>query len=749
MNGQRMAKLLTILCFLFPVLLLILIWLPELRHTQVSSAKITIAVLNQGQNQPSDVLLAEIRTHRLLTRYWESDQQLVRTAEKLLRGRAEVPGYEPINIRLPFDATDLDRGSSLWQLQLAGLIVPEIFLDAYELTGREEFYVSARDVIFAWSNYDRRAWLNRGFLWNDHAVAARIRTLADFWRVYRRRADYRPEVAVKIWEFVSRTGEMLAKQDQFTFSTNHGIMQNLALWQICLAFPSLPRAENYQQVALARLTKQLAFLVAPDGAVLEHSAYYDEFGVYLLGLALRYASLLQLQIPPEWSQKYGAAKEFYAQIRRPDGSLPIFGDTENVKDKTDIAVPVLDSDGTAGPLTRGTEWKPTNSFGLFPVSGYAVVWEGLDRWPILPDLSQAVVTWSYYAGHGHKHADEMGILFWAGGQDWWTNAGYWPYDDPDRTHAECWEGSNAPHLADEACNSERSTSLTSYLPSPELSAVELERRGPGDFAARRLVVHVPPDVWIVADASSGGIQKTLETVWTADPEIDVQRQTQAGEFILHAAKLPMLLRAHFFGPSAMRISKRHASRSPFAGWVSRAGKPQPTEAILTEQNADGGWALSVWAIEDAPGALGDSRRPFASNVFGNFENWELSLHAVTGDETISRQGDVLSIHSSKTGHSKTVRAPLRPAPLELASGIATIRSGYLRAAAEYPRFHELSLYRVRASVFCIVFWLISELLVFFFKRPALQYQLIVRAAALLCWVGLAFWTELSYLKTFF
>jgi len=40
---------------------------------------------------------------------------------------------------------------------------------------------------------------------NDHAVAARVRTLTDFWRLYSI-GDYRPEIAERIWEFVGRTG---------------------------------------------------------------------------------------------------------------------------------------------------------------------------------------------------------------------------------------------------------------------------------------------------------------------------------------------------------------------------------------------------------------------------------------------------------------------------------------------------------------------------------------------------------------
>ena len=42
-------------------------------------------------------------------------------------------------------------------------------------------------------------------------------------------------------------------------------------------------------------------------------------------------------------------------------------------------------------------------------------------------LSQTVdFTWSNFAGHGHKQADEMSLIFWAGGKTWWSNLAIGP-----------------------------------------------------------------------------------------------------------------------------------------------------------------------------------------------------------------------------------------------------------------------------------------------------------------------------------
>ena len=148
-------------------------------------------------------------------------------------------------------------------------------------------------------------------------------------------------------------------------------------------------------------------------------------------------------------RKIDCAQRVYASLRRPDGSLPVFGDSGDETYPLGPPVAAFDSERRAQKLAYAPEWRPTEANSVFPVSGLSVWWEGLELWPNAPDLSQTVVTWSNFAGHGHKHADEMSVLFWAGGQTWWSNVGYWPYGNEARADAESWAGSNAPHLVDE------------------------------------------------------------------------------------------------------------------------------------------------------------------------------------------------------------------------------------------------------------------------------------------------------------
>jgi hypothetical protein len=197
----------------------------------------------------------------------------------------------------------LDHVPPACELPLAGFYVPDVLLRAYEASGRQDFLTSAQAFISATAQYEQSAWLPRGQFWNEHALAARVSVLANFWRLYRHSPQYQPGIAREVMQLAAHAEGLLASPSQFTFATNHGIMQNLALWHASLAFPSLPRSQEYQWLATARIKEQMKFYVSEEGVVLEHSAGYQLFGLRLLGWGFRYLDLMHQIAPEEWIEK--------------------------------------------------------------------------------------------------------------------------------------------------------------------------------------------------------------------------------------------------------------------------------------------------------------------------------------------------------------------------------------------------------------------------------------------------------------
>jgi hypothetical protein len=227
-----------------PLIVIALIWVPIVSHFAVRVSRPDLSVVNASRQNPADAVLSELKDFRYLEVKWPHSTAVVNAADNLLQGRVEIPGYAHTSIHLPFDPADLDSGLPPWQLQFAGMIVPDTLLQAYEVNQREEYFEMAKQIVRAMCAHERKSWLPEGLFWNDHAVANRVVVLTNFWRIYRDHSSFDPELASEILQSVYRDTALLAKPEQFTYATNHGVMQNLGLLHAAVAFPDLMNSRS-------------------------------------------------------------------------------------------------------------------------------------------------------------------------------------------------------------------------------------------------------------------------------------------------------------------------------------------------------------------------------------------------------------------------------------------------------------------------------------------------------------------------
>jgi hypothetical protein len=716
--------------FVTPALVLGAIWYAVIIRYYMPTPVITHEMIERGRQVPSDAVLDELSRYRFF--YDENRLFSVGEAEKLLRGEFIYPGEAPQSIHLPFDPHDIDQGSPTWQLFHARLIIPRMMLAAYRETGREEFFATARDVILGWASYERRAFVPKGDLWFDHAIAERVLALAEFWSFYRHHASYDADVAEALFVFAARSRAFLADPSFYYRLSNHGVMQDLALWHLSLAFPSLPDTPRYTQLAFERLGKLMGFYIDEQGFVLEHSAGYHRTGVQFVSLAVRYMTLLGIDVPSEWRQKFEKAKEVYARLRRPDGSLPMFGDTEGGIHLPGPVRPMSEQEGLYGPLTRRLESVQPQT-DLYPVAGYSIWWDGVNR---PEDLSQTVVAWSYFPGFAHKHADEMSVLLWARGQTWWTNVGYWPYGPPERRDAESWNGSNAPHVTGESAVSLRKTRLLGEAHGKGFSFIDLERRGPQGYIARRQVIQAINRLWVVLDHTLGDVKDHTATLWTTAHDIQMREGRFPGSYDLTHPSNKSVLRTFVFGSSGTNIQKYRGSRTPFAGWQMAEEAPKPASAIMIDQPAHNSWAVAIWLFDDTV-HQGTPAMPSMS-AWNGPENWTISLPTELGMIQLSRDADGISFK----GGSTTVSTHLIPARLmEIDRKIVEIRSARDRAKQEYPRPRVDDAVEYRFRVTYLVFFLFALQEVFFviYRKFTSNRYALLRGLSVIAWVMMGIW----------
>lgn len=727
-----------LLSSLVPLFVIVSVLFPTWRHYYVPRVEIQAQTIERLRQVPDPSLLEQLAHMSLLRLPVDDNDQLIAAAEALLENEPLLlKGFPEMRVSLPLHHADLEKGLPSWQLHLAGLTIPAMLLEAYRLTEDEKYFDAARDSILAWARYERGALWPKGFVWNDHAVAARALVLARFWHVYRQHTRFDLSDAEVILEFVERTGRFLADPRHFTFATNHGVMQNLALLHIALAFPDLPRALHFKDAAMGRLDRQMEYYVNDEGVVLEHSAGYHRFGLELLGMALWYASRLGEKVPKSWQLKYEGAKRFYAQLRRPDGSLPLFGNTG-----------VLSDLGGPGPdvarLEEGrvvewgpAEWRPQPR-SLHLVAGYAVWWHGLAGWPNVDRLAQTVVAWSRFPGHGHKLADELSVLYWAGGWDWWTNIGYWPYGAGDRAEAMSWRGSNAPHFLGEPGRSERQVRVHYAGRSNDLSVVDLERTASDGYRVRRQVIGLAEGATAVLDVAHDGRGRRTKVVWRTRPEVRVEPEASAGAFKLSAPSASSVLRAYFAGGDES-FSARVTRGGDIEGRIALEQRPTPTSAVVVEFPSNGSWAAAVWAPEEGKG--GAVRGESVVQQWHGPERWALRLPTNSGTVQILREGrEIRAVRVARSNSILMLRAPE-----DSKAQRDRIRQALETTARSYPTHRDLREYRVKVASALSGLFVLQVL----FLVGAARYvrRLPVPALSLLAsigWVSFCLWLHWLY-----
>ena len=734
-DGKHSA-ILAWMAFLLPIAVIVSVWVPEFAHYYVRPEPLRTQGIEAARVAPAQSVLDEIGQYRVRNP-WRTDdapETVIAEADGLLQGKYIADDGTEVIFKWPFDPEDLDRGPGSWQLLFAAFIVPDRLLKAYIVTGEKIYLDKAVDFIKAWHAYEDTVWLPRGLFWNDHATAERVYVLVDFWRVYRASEGFDANTAEQMLSILERCAKLLAKPDHFTFATNHGVMQNLALMHVGIAVPQLPSAGEYEAVGRTRIQKQFGFFFSPEGPVLEHSAGYHSFGLALIGMFTRYMALSGQPLPPDWRQRYMKAGDFFALLLRPDGTLPLVGDTSAEAGGGPPVFADIPPDFTRS-LSARTDWKPDRPFAFYPLSGYSIWWNGLQTWPNERNLSQLLVTWSHFPGHGHPRAAELSVLFWAGGQTWWTNTGYWDFGHPARSAAESWEGSGAPHAQGEAARDERSTAIKGFGQEREVRAIDLERKTEDGLRVRRQIIQASPELWLVLDQTEDRAGRPVSATWTTYPDVAVERGDRPDSFLLKSERRPATLDVSVLGAEGVTVHQRKGDTQPLAGWVFVGGRATPANALLVTHRKNLDWSAVIWSLStDGKPAIVAAPRV----TWKDAENWDATVSLASGQVKISRLGNAVQVGD--------VRLDLQPAP-DVSAGRLAMQQAYSMLKREFPKFADVPKYRAKMTYALLIVLTMQCVVYLLVRRRFGRYAQMLLGTAIPVWMAGAVWLHAIYFRT--
>jgi hypothetical protein len=349
-----------------------------------------------------------------------------------------------------------------------------------------------------------------------------------------------------------------------------------------------------------------------------------------------------------------------------------------------------------------------------------------------------VVAWSYFPRFAHKHADEMSVLLWAGGQTWWTNVGYWPYGTDERGEAESWNGSNAPHLIGESVSSIRTTRMLGQARGDGLAFLDLEKKGPQGYVARRQVIQAMNGLWVVLDHMSGDVRDRTTTLWTTSHDVQMSEGTISGSYDLIHASNKAVLRTFLFGSNGTSIRRYRGSRVPFAGWQMVGKTPEPASAIMVEQPANDSWAVAIWSLSD-PGSRSEKITAMPSiHSWRGPEDWTMTLPVESGTIRLSREAGKVFLENG--GATPTISLTLAT-PAGIDQKIAEIQAARERAKREYPRpqVEDAVEYRFKATYFAIVLLVLQEAFFVIYRRFTSNGYLLLRGLSAISWVVVGIW----------
>jgi hypothetical protein len=718
------------------------IWVPEYLHYRVPPVR-TYAPVARAMLAPLTTAVCSEFAVFSFASNWDAPEDELRIAQ-LAAARHEliVPGYERATFTPTFDATEFLHGYPSFQLNLSMLLVPQLLVGAYEQTGNIAALRDAKSYLQGWWRFERETVFPRALQWNDHAVAGRVYPLTRFLCAASKAQLLSDEETAEIISALLTTGTRLLKSDFFTYRTNHGTMQIAALLHLAAAFPDSPLARDFASAALERLTDQLGFYLSEEGVVLEHSAGYHAFGVHVLSIIARYLQELGLPLPERLQIAYPRMLRFLDELRRPDGTLPAWGNTGYR-----TGLPLASPDGSLSrtlPLARYGGNCEKSIRLLAPASGVAVWWDRTSETDCGRERQeQTLVVWANFPSRAHKHIDEMSVRLWTNGLNLLTGSGYWPYSAAHLDDAVGWASGNGPRFQGEQADRRGDTLAVSHASGPAVEYIQLERRPADGGRLRREVVYLRPGRWLLIDSAEAGETKagrSLEFHLTFDAAAQVRPASADGTFDVLTGDTSRA-RIAFLGCEGGSTRLLKGSTQPFMGWSAADGAVRPAYAILRQCPAG---MLSMVAIE----RIGDGGPlPLPRAATANAGQWVAWL----GGQRVERTAEQLLVQPAEQARQPS-GLTLKLTPFDRASSATeAIGREYRRVAAKYDRYMESwQPWRVKASYAILSMAGAQTVLATALstasrrRRRLATLNRAVAVAAFLFWIGLAGWLQFVY-----
>lgn len=385
-------------------------------------------------------------TDKIIT-YFENkpfDYFFLSKSDKILKKRLECSKQNKKNIYdMQDDGRLIELPSNLtwsedpfkdrnWQFELHSFKFTQCLLSGYTAF-KDEWYLNRLKFMVSdwWHDNFKSDFPSKEFSWYNHTIPNRLNEFLRIFELLRRNNALDENFTRVSLRAIYWHARILAEEKPLYMKNhNHGLVQSYVLFEVSQLFPEFTLSQRWEEIARKRLENEVSFALTSEGVHKENSpGYHMWVAPYCAKINKFSKHYTGKSITKNANNLENGGLKFITTITRPDGTLPIIGDTlEGKRPKAEYPdvknlsfypyFQYVVSNGNEGE-------KPKQTVSQFPESGYYIY---RDKWDDKGEdtATQLILKCSFLA-IGHRHNDDGNILLYGLGEDWLVDTGIYGY----------------------------------------------------------------------------------------------------------------------------------------------------------------------------------------------------------------------------------------------------------------------------------------------------------------------------------
>lgn len=360
------------------------------------------------------------------TIYSSTDEGSVAAADDLVKDVYDLPRYRPVALPGLPTWSENPYSAKYWRFEFYSLRPTLNLLYAFRTTHKAAYARRLVSLDLSFVAAERRS----PWAWSDpHAVAFRAMSLVDTWWKLRQAHVLTEQASTAMLRELEKTGAFLADSNHYQIGENHGTNEAAALYNLAVAFPTLPHAHQWLLLAKQRFEWQIKGIIDNDGQLIENSPYYDFYTLGKYWEIYQYMTAQRQATPADFAAKLRSMLNFATYILQPNSQVPLLGAS---LEATINYHGIYESMAKADPsllyvLTHGRLGSaPPADSKFFPASALTVMRSGWQAGADYPNSTYLTFNIGRYRT-AHSDLDALGLTLYGEGGDLLTDPGLYTY----------------------------------------------------------------------------------------------------------------------------------------------------------------------------------------------------------------------------------------------------------------------------------------------------------------------------------